>query len=170
MLAPSASEEEIKRRLKKRFEELGRGVALKEVQMPKTGNGDDMTCKPDFVAYKTVAEKFYIIECKKCSRLRYVGHAFGQILVTKTAIQRMPREAVLRWLEETTGKRAHNPLLEFGVAFPGERYDSSESVQFMVKSIHSIAPFRDFAVFIAGPENVEELYDGVDFPLERLLG
>ena len=47
--------------------------------------------------------------------------------------------------------------------------ESRVIVQFMVKSIHPIASFRDFAVFVARLGSVKELYEGVDFPLERLL-
>ena len=78
------TENDIKRYLNEWFRQRGRETSETEMQLPPMKYGDKTT-KPDFFAFRKRANTVYLIECKRATRLRYIGHAFGQILATKLA-------------------------------------------------------------------------------------
>ncbi len=90
-------------------------VGQKKLPLPK---GGFKSCKPDIIASTKRGEKLYIIECKKGSNLRSIGHAFGQLYVDDLVIRRIKQKDWITFVKEITNSNiSRKPDLIFGVAF-----------------------------------------------------
>jgi hypothetical protein len=139
-------EDHMKQLLKEWLEKKGWRVFPKEVELPKMKYGS--TSRPDVLAYKKRANVIYLIECKRATRLRYVGHGFGQILADKLQFRKISKSSLKKKLEDVTRREIdlRTFKVEFGVAFPKEHIDKSKSVNRMTEMFHDLDLFKDFAV------------------------
>lgn len=152
-LKKSVTEEEIKKCLKKWFLKKGRAVLIKEKAFPpmKSGGGKNI---PDVIAYKKRANTMYLVECKRASKLRNIGHAFGQMLADELSLTKTRQREMKKKLQKLTGKRDLNTLkLSFGVAFPKQHYVEKKEIRKMISMIHQEQPFKNFVVYIVDTVN-----------------
>lgn len=163
-------ENEMKKVLKDWLKSRGRSISEKEVQMIPMKYGDK-TNKPDVFAYKKRSNTIILIECKRATRLRYIGHAFGQILVTKLAFKKMKKLELKSKLSKITGKNNIDDLkIEFGVAFPRTHIDSSKSILRMLNMFHQLLEFKDFSVYLVTEDSVERKHRGKPTLYKELRG
>ncbi|MGB7293427.1 MAG: hypothetical protein WBD99_14725 [Thermodesulfobacteriota bacterium] len=88
-----------------------------ERQLPLP-RGGYKSCRPDIIVASKKGKKLYIIECKKGSNLRSIGHAFGQLYVDELIIQRIKQADWLKFIKKRINADvSHKPDLIFAVAF-----------------------------------------------------
>lgn len=146
-------EVEIQKCLKKWFRKKGWFVLDGEKALPSMKDGGNRNI-PDVIVYKKRGNTLYLFECKPASRLRYVGHAFGQMLVDELSFTKMGRRELEKKLKKLTGKNDLDTLkLLFGIAFPKQNYEESKDIRRMIAMMHQFEPFKNFAVYIVDTVN-----------------
>jgi len=161
------TEEKIKKYLIKWLKQRGK-EAIEEITMPPM-KYEDKANRPDVFAYRKRANTVYLIECKKATRLRYIGHAFGQIMATKLSFEKMKRKNLLEKLKKVTNKnKVDNLKFEFGVAFLKKQVNASRSVEKMISMFHNLDAFNDFTVYLVDRNLVERRYRGRPVTFSRL--
>ena len=154
------NEVDMKRFLNAWFQEKNRVPYSKEIQMPVMKYGNK-TNKPDVFVYKKRVNVIYLIECKRATRLRYIGHAFGQILATKLALIKTPKNDIKEKFSKITGKTDFENLrISFGVAFPSEQVESSKSIRRMINMFHRLQEFREIAVYLVSDDKIKRMHKG----------
>ena len=126
-----------------------RKVLEKEVLMPKMKYDDEKSTQPDIFAYKNNTNTIYLIECKKATKLRHVGHAFGQILVTMLTFKKMKKSELEKKLKRIDDNFDINKLrFEFGVAFSSNTICKYPSTKQIVKLLRKLPIFKNFTVYL----------------------
>ena len=162
------TENDVKRYLNEWFRKRGREASETEVQLPPMKYGDKTT-KPDVLAFRKRANTVYLIECKRATRLRYIGHGFGQILATKLAFRKMRKTELKKKLMRETGKERIGDLkFEFGVAFPKQHVNASKSIQRMITMFQNLPQFKDFTVYVASKDKVQRKHRGRAIRYDKL--
>lgn len=69
----------------------------RKLPIPKSGY---KSCKPDIIASTKMGKTIYIIECKKGTSLRQIGHAFGQLYVDELIIKRIKKIDWLKFIKK----------------------------------------------------------------------
>jgi len=162
------TENDVKKYLKEWFRKKRREASESEVQLPPMKYGDK-TNKPDVFAYRKRANTIYLIECKRATKLRHIGHAFGQILATKLAFRKMKKSELRKKLMAETGReRLDDARFEFGVAFPKEQVDASKSIRKMIKMFHDLPQFKELTVYLVSEHGLERRHRGRPIPYVQL--
>ena len=155
----SIKEEKIRKCLKNWFRKEGKEVLPEEKALPSM-RYEEGNIIPDIIAYQKRANTVYLIECKQASKLRYIGHAFGQMLADKLSLTKMRKRELQKKLQELTGKSDLNTLkLSFGVAFPKQHSDRKE-IDRMITMMHQEEPFKNFAIYTVDTVNTN-VYNSV---------
>ena len=152
VLKDSIREEKIRQCLRNWFIKKGKMVLIREKALREMKYSEGRST-PDIVAYKRRANTVYLVECKKASKLRHVGHAFGQMLADKLSLTRMRRKDLQKKLQQLTGKSDLNTLkLSFGVAFPKQHVDRKE-IGRMITMMRREEPFKNLAIYVVDTVN-----------------
>jgi len=125
----------------KRLEVLGK---QKRLPLPRGGS---KSCQPDIITSTKKGNKLYIIECKKGSRFRHIGHAFGQLHVYDLLIRRIKKNDWLKFIRKIINKKINKkPDLIFGVAFYNESVKDKNSKKIIKEFMKKFVGYRVFLV------------------------
>lgn len=113
--------------------------------------GGFKSCKPDIIAAPKKAKKIYIIECKKGTNLRSIGHAFGQLYVDELIIRRMRQRDWEHFLKKRINPTIQQkPQLFFCAAFH-EIVMKDKNAKKVIKEF--MKKFERYGVFLVKNKN-----------------
>lgn len=155
-MAKSMLESKVRDRLKRHFKKKGflllDGRSERRLPLPRKGT---RSCQPDVIACSKNGGKLFIVECKKVTRPRLIGHAFGQLFVDEIIIKRIKKKEWIKFLKKRINpKIKHAPEIVYGVAFPLESKKDVLSKR-IIKNF--TRRFSEYRVYYIGSKKVSQV-------------